>query len=253
MKVKLISYTNNAEKIIAAAGKLCYSPVSIDEIMDNLDNEATNKFVKMLSALGHDSAIEHSTFTFGIEGISRACLAQLTRHRLASYNVQSQRYVRESNFEYVTPPEIEKDQDLKKIYDQTMDYIHDIYLKFANILKEKHVKQFIDNGDDEKKARSKAEKIAIEDARFLLPNACNTKLIVTMNARSLKHFFELRCCNRAQWEIRQLACEMLKLVKQVAPILFYNAGPSCIRGECKEGKMSCGKVREVREYFNKNF
>ena len=252
MKVKLITYTHDAEKIISAAAKLCYSPVSINEIMTNIDEENSQKFVKMLSSFGHESPIEHVSFTFGIEGISRACLAQLTRHRIASYSVQSQRYVREDKFEYVTPPEIKENDDLKQIYDEAISYIHNKYIKITNILKEKHYKNFIKNGDDEKTAASKSEKKAIEDARFLLPNACNTKMILTMNARSLKHFFELRCCNRAQWEIRNLACEMLKLVKEVAPTLFFNAGPKCVRGECGEGKMSCGKAKEVREKFLNN-
>ena len=249
MKVRLITFTKDAEKIVSAAAKLCYSPASIDDIIDNLESEDSQKFVKMLSSLGHESPMEHVTFTFGIEGISRACLAQLTRHRIASYSVQSQRYVEEKKFGYVTPPEINQNKALKKIYDESMDYIHNMYLKVAEVLKQKHFEDLIDAGEDEKSAVSKAQKMAIEDARFLLPNACNTKLILTMNVRSLKNFFNLRCCNRAQWEIRSLACQMLKLVKEVAPTIFINDGPSCLRGVCPEGKISCGKIQEVRDYF----
>ena len=229
---------------------MCYSSVSVDEIMTGLDEENSKKFVNMLSKLGHESPVEHVTFTFAIEGISRACLAQITRHRIASYSVQSQRYVKENKFNYVTPPAIEQNESLKKIYDDSMDYIHDAYIKVADVLKEKYYNEFLEKGETEKSAQSKAEKIAIEDARFLLPNACNTKMIMTMNARSLKHFFELRCCNRAQWEIRNVACEMLKLVKNVAPTLFCNSGPGCVcNGFCSEGKMTCGKIQEVQEYF----
>lgn len=249
VKVRLISFTKDAENIISAAAKLCYSALSIDEIIDNLESEDSEKFVKMLSQLGHESPMEHVTFTFGIEGISRACLAQLTRHRIASYSVKSQRYVEEKHFDYVTPPEIEQNLALKEIYDKSMNYIHDMYLKVADILKETHYNNLIKSGENEKSAVSKAQKMAIEDARFLLPNACSTKLILTMNIRSLKHFFSLRCCNRAQWEIRALACQMLKLVKEVAPTVFINDGPSCVRGACPEGKMSCGKSQEVKNYF----
>lgn len=249
MKVTLITYTKNAEKIISAAAKLCYSPASINNIMGNIDDIAAQNFVKMLDTLGHESPIEHVTFTFGIEGVSRACLAQITRHRIASYSVQSQRYVKENKFEYVTPPEIEKNNALKEIYDLSMENIHNMYIKISDALKEKHYKNLVESGMEEKDAKLQAEKMAIEDARFLLPNACNTKMIVTMNARSLKNFFKLRCCNRAQWEIRSLACEMLKLVKKAAPTLFLYAGPNCVRGVCSEGKMSCEKMEEVREYF----
>ena len=102
---------------------------------------------------------------------------------------------------------------------------------------------------DEKKAKSASEKKAIEDARFVLPNACDTKMILTMNARSLLNFFHLRCCNRAQWEIRDVATQMLKLVKPIAPTIFAKAGPGCLSGPCPEGRMTCGKMQEVRASF----
>lgn len=123
------------------------------------------------------------------------------------------------------------------------------YDRLAAILKEKHIKTFLAEGKDEKTATRLAEKKAIEDARFVLPNACETQMVLTMNARSLMNFFKVRCCNRAQWEIRDVANQMLALVSKAAPNLFKNAGPSCVRGGCSEGKMSCGKPDEVREFF----
>ncbi len=252
MKVELISFNSEAEKIIAAAAKLCYSSVSVDSLMQGIEKDGSEKFLKMLSGLGHESPIEHASFTFAIEGVSRACLAQITRHRIASFSVQSQRYVKEDNFDYVTPPEIENDAELKEIYDETVAHIRSSYVKISEVLKKKHYDNFLKSGENEKTANAKAEKVSIEDARFLLPNACVTKMIVTMNARSLKNFFKLRCCNRAQWEIRELACQMLKLVKVVAPILFFDAGPECLRSGCQEGKMSCKKSKEVKEFFMSN-
>ena len=249
MKVKLMTYTNNAKQILSAAAKLCYSSSSIDDIMSNLDEENMSQFIKMLSDLGHESPTEHISFTFGIEGVSRSFLAQITRHRIASYSVQSQRYVRKENFDYVIPLEIKKNPQLKKLYDHYMDFIRDKYTEISDKLKKIHMDNMIKEGIDYKTSESKAEKMAIEDARFLLPNACDTKMVVTMNARSLNHFFELRCCNRAQWEIRAVANEMLSLVKKVMPQLFSNAGPSCLRGKCPEGKMSCGNMEKVQKYY----
>lgn len=249
MKVQLISYTPNPEKTVACAAKLCYSPIGIDQVYDGLTEEKARDFVDMLSSMGHESPIEHVSFTFGIEGVSRAFLAQVTRHRLASYSVQSQRYVKENQFEYVTPPEIEADPKAKEIFIKAMEQDMENYHALADLLAQKHYQEFLEQGCTEKQARSKAEKKAIEDARFVLPNACDTKMILTMNARSLMNFFHHRCCNRAQWEIRAVANEMLRLVYQVAPALFRNAGPSCLTGKCPEGKMSCGKMAEVKAYF----
>ena len=251
MKVTLIAYTPNPEKTVAAAAKMCYAAADVDTVMEGLTDEKAANFVEMLSEIGHESPIEHASFTFAIEGVSRALLAQITRHRIASYSVQSQRYVAEKNFEYVLPPEIEKEPKAKEIFLKNMQRSHEDYLAITDVLSDKYYKEFIANGDEEKEAKRKAQKKAIEDARFVLPNACDTKMIATFNARSLQNFFKHRCCNRAQWEINELATEMLKLVKQVAPNLFKKAGPPCLNGKCPEGKMTCGKILEVREKFSK--
>ena len=249
MKVSLIAYTPNPEKTVAAAAKMCYAAADVDTVMEGLTDEKVANFVDMLAEIGHESPIEHASFTFAIEGVSRALLAQITRHRIASYSVQSQRYVAEKNFEYVIPPEIEKDESAKEIFLNSMAKAHEDYLKISEVLSEKYVKEFLSSGMKEKEAKRKAQKKAIEDARFVLPNACDTKMVATFNARSLQNFFKHRCCNRAQWEIRELACEMLKLVKEVAPNLFKKSGPPCVYGKCPEGKMSCGKMAEVKEKF----
>ena len=116
-------------------------------------------------------------------------------------------------------------------------------------LEEGHTARLMAEGLPEKQARAKASKQANEDARFVLPNACETKMVVTMNARSLQNFFHLRCCSRAQWEIRQLAEEMFRLVYPVAPHIFAKAGPACVSGPCPEGKMCCGRTAEVRAKY----
>ena len=247
-KVTLLAYTPEPEKLVAAAAKLCYSSSSPQTLMDGLTPEKTESFLEMLQTIGHESPIEHVSFTFGIEGVSRSLLAQITRHRIASYSVQSQRYVREKDFQYVTPPEIAAIPEALELYEQTMAQIGESYDRLASMLKQKHTKALMAGGMEEKAAARKAEKMAIEDARFVLPNACDTQMVVTMNARSLFNFFRHRCCNRAQWEIREVAYQMLSLVYEVAPTLFKNAGAPCIRGNCPEGKMSCGHPEEVRAY-----
>ena len=249
MKVTLLAHTPDPEKIIAAAAKLCYSESGVENILDGLDEEKTEKFLNMLMSLGHQSPIEHVSFTFGIEGVSRALLAQFTRHRIASYSVKSQRYVKEGMFEFVTPPEIENNEKAKELYIKTMEADQKAYDELAEVLFEKHYNDLLASGKDEKEAKRAAEKMAIEDARFVLPNACETKMVVTMNARSLMNFFNHRCCTRAQWEIRDVADEMLRLVKEVAPTLFKKAGPSCVAGACPEGKMTCGKAADMRKKY----
>ncbi len=249
MKVTLLTHTPDPEKIIAAAAKLCYSESGVENILEGLNEEKTEKFLNMLMSLGHQSPIEHVTFTFGIEGVSRSLLAQITRHRIASYSVKSQRYVKEGMFEYITPPEIEKNEKAKDLYLKTMEADQKAYDELTDILYEKHYADLTSQGKDEKEAKKAAEKMAIEDARFVLPNACETKMVVTMNARSLMNFFNHRCCTRAQWEIRDLADDMLKLVKKVAPTLFKKAGPSCVAGSCPEGKMTCGKAAQMRKKY----
>ncbi|HOV40503.1 MAG TPA: FAD-dependent thymidylate synthase, partial [Oscillospiraceae bacterium] len=185
MKVTLIAQTGEPEKIIAAAAKLCYSNSGVDDLLCGLDEEKTSKFLDMLSEMGHQSPVEHASFTFGIEGVSRAFLAQITRHRIASYSVQSQRYVKASDFKFVVPPEIKAIPEAEKCFLEAMDNSIKAYNSLADMLEEKHFKAMVESGTDEKSARVKAQKKAIEDARFVLPNAAETKMVVTMNARSL--------------------------------------------------------------------
>ncbi len=250
-KVTLITHTPDPERTIAAAAKLCYSPAEISDVMEKLTPEKTTDFIEMLSGLGHQSPVEHAVFTFGIEGVSRTLLAQITRHRIASYSVQSQRYVRENDFQYVLPPQIEADPEAKAEFLAAMEESIEHYRRITEILKKKRTEEFMAEGMEPKAAARKAEKIAIEDARFVLPNACDTKMIVTMNARSLMNFFRLRCCNRAQWEIRDVADQMLALCLSVAPTLFGKSGPPCVAGVCPEGKMTCGLMTEVREKYRR--
>lgn len=222
MKVTLITHTPEPEKVIASAAKLCYSSSDIESLMNGLTTEKVEAFIKKLTDLGHQSPLEHCTFTFGIEGVSRALSHQLVRHRIASYSQKSQRYVKEGQFEYVTPPTIVENPTEKYMFEDFMRRAQEVY------------DCLIANG------------IPAEDARFVLPNACETKIIVTMNIRSLLHFFEERCCSRAQWEIRHMAYAMLRICKEIAPNLFVKAGASCVRGKCKEGEMSCGNPKGGR-------
>lgn len=248
-KVTLLTYTTEPERTVASAAKLCYSASDIATIKDGLTDEKTASFVEMLAEIGHESPIEHAYFTFGIEGVSRSLLAQITRHRIASFSVQSQRYVKEKDLAYVTPPEIAKDPETLKLYQESMAQAEEAYHKLADKLSEGYVAEYLAAGMDEKTARRNAEKKAIEDARFVLPNACETKMVMTINARSLINFFHHRCCNRAQWEIRDVADQMLALASKVAPNIFKTAGPPCLVGGCPEGKMTCGKIKEVREKY----
>ncbi len=225
MLVQLLTHTPDPETVVAAAARLCYSPSSIDQLLEKSRVDRDELLRKILS-LGHTSVLEHASFTFGIEGISRACSHQLVRHRLASYAQQSQRYVsHKERFAAVTPPSIEQRPELLERYQALLDDIHGVY------------RQLIDAG------------VPAEDARFVLPNAAQTKLVLSMNARELQHFFHLRCCRRAQWEIRAMAKEMLRLVRPVAPLLFANAGPGCLNGACPEGAMSCGAMLAVRQEY----
>ena len=228
MKVKILAHTPEPEKLIAAAAKLCYSSSPVDEIMDGLTDEAVEKFLIKLVDMGHESPIEHVSFTFMIDGVSRALLAQITRHRLASFSVRSQRYVNENSFDYVIPPEITKDTHLRKKIVDKVEIINNLY----NYL----VMELMGQG----RTREQAQ----EDARFVLPNACTTSMVMTMNARELIHFFNKRCCDRAQWEIRAVANEMLRQCLKIAPILFKHAGAPCINGLCPEGSFSCGKNKK---------
>ncbi len=234
LKVILLKHTPNPEEIVAMAAKLCYSPSDIEALKEKIEAKDQKAFVEKLVKMGHMSPIEHSSFTFAIEGISRACSHQLVRHRLASYSQQSQRYVsEETGFDYVIPPIIKEDKELKRYFEDFMSEAQKAYNHIVKKLNEKGVK-----GES-----------ANQDARFILPNAAETKIIVTMNARELLHFFRMRCCNRAQWEIRRMADEMLKLVKKTSPVIFEKAGPGCLYAPCPEGEYTCGKIKEVRKKY----
>lgn len=231
MKVKILTHTPNLEDVITSAGKLCYSKVGVDEISKKSTKEDTERFVKMLSDIGHHSPLEHVSFTFAVEGVSRALTHQLVRHRIASYSQQSQRYVNlEETFDFVYPNAI-INEGLSSEYAEIMDYIHSKYVDLTQKLEEKYLARGMD--------KRSANKKAIEDARYVLPNACETKIVFTMNVRTLLHFFEKRCCVRAQEEIRLLANEMLRQCREISPTLFNNAGATCKRGYCNEGSMSC--------------
>lgn len=231
MNVQLLAHTPNPEQLVAASAKLCYSAASIADLAAIEADKAAEFIDKLPEA--HQSPLEHVSFTFGIEGVSRAMLAQITRHRIASFSVQSQRYVEMDEFGYVVPPSIAEDEEFLRNYRGIMNLIQLSYNYVRAQLKQNHIQKGVSPED--------AAKLANEDARFVLPNACETRMIVTMNARELLHFFSLRCCKRAQWEIRAVAEEMLRLCKEVAPEIFAKAGPGCVRGRCQEGKMGCGK------------
>ncbi|HEY4543347.1 MAG TPA: FAD-dependent thymidylate synthase, partial [Tissierellaceae bacterium] len=199
MKVKLLRYTPDGEKLIASAAKLCYSPVGVDEIEANLNDDNIDSFLNMLIDMGHESPIEHVSFTFAVEGVSRTLTHQLVRHRIASFSQQSQRYVKLDQFEYIIPPAIEENEKAKEIFLKAMQEDQKAYDLIAEELFNKYYSENIKEGLSERKAKSAAEKKAIEDARYVFPNACETKIVFTMNARTLLNFFRLRCCNRAQW------------------------------------------------------
>ena len=227
MKVTLITHTPEPEKLVATAAKLCYSSSDIETMSEGLTEEKIKSFLDMLVGMGHESPLEHVTFTFGIEGVSRSLTHQLVRHRIASYSQKSQRYVSESGFDYITPPSIEKHGYTNVLYDMIMDTIKEKY----DYLRKCLVAEIMtDEGVDQKTAE--------------------TKIIATMNIRSLFNFFKHRCCNRAQWEIRAMAFEMWKLCMEVAPDIFKYAGPECVtKGKCPEGKMTCGKMTEKKAEF----
>lgn len=233
LNVVLLRHTPEPEEVVAMAAKLCYSPANVEDLKDKIEAKDQTAFVEKLASVGHLSPIEHVSFTFGIEGISRACSHQLVRHRLASYSQQSQRYVREEQFDYVIPPTIKQDPEISRAFEQFMAEAQEKYTAILKRLEERGFKG----------------EAGQQDARYLLPNAAETKIVVTMNARELLHFFRVRCCNRAQWEIRDMAERMLRLVREAAPTIFGRYGPGCLYAPCPEGKMTCGKIEEVRKKF----
>ena len=210
MKVTLITSTANAEE-------LCGQAAAVSTNSKNPESALRHSLES-----GHMSILEHAVYTFKIEGLSRVALAKLTRHRLASFVVQSQRYVKLNEPAMVIPESMANSE---------------FYVEVKGIMAEASelYRRMVEAG------------IPCEDARYVLPQAVETDLVMTMNARELLHFFSLRTCNRAQWEIRKVADEMLKICRQVAPVIFEKAGPGCVRGHCPE-KKPCGKPKnEERE------
>ena len=226
MNVELLQYPDNPERAVATAARLCYAPVGAKELMETMPPERVQSVLSTIMKSGHFSTLEHVSYTFAVDGVSRALTHQLVRHRLASFNQQSQRYVKfTEGVETVKPDTVSHDEEANRIFDEAINAVLEGYQKL------------LDAG------------IPAEDARYLLPNAAETKIVITMNIRELLHFFSLRCCNRAQWEIREMAHRMLALVKPTAPNIFMDAGAPCVRGTCPEGKMTCGNPypRIVRE------
>lgn len=228
LHIELLDFSQNALSVIHAACRQCYSAKFAGQIFkEDSDKAVQEEFVKQVVSSGHQSPLEHIKFTFAIEGVSRALTHQLVRHRIASYSQQSQRYVKETEFDYIIPPSIESDQEMKKEYINTMQEIQGSYNRLLKAFEKKG-----------KKGES-----ANQDARFVLPQASETKIVVTMNCRELIHFFQERCCSRAQWEIRELANKMLKICKKNLPSVFSGAGAKCVGlGYCPEGeKFTCGR------------
>lgn len=223
MKIKLISHTPDPQRMVAMSARLCYSPVGAEDLVENMSAVQVESLLEKIVEMEHLSTFEHVSFTFAIEGVSRVLTHQLVRHRIASYSQQSQRYVSEHEFEYIMPPAIGASSLAKEKFEQLMNAVRSTYDELI------------------------ALGINKEDARYCLANATETKIVVTMNARTLLHFFELRCCVRAQWEIRSLAELMLAEVKKVAPLLFKKAGPTCVTNNyCGEGSLTCGRLAAMQ-------
>ncbi|MDT8902723.1 FAD-dependent thymidylate synthase [Anaeroselena agilis] len=224
MKVKLICHTPDPERTVAMSARLCYSAVGAEQLVEKMSPDQVAKLVDKIVEMGHLSTFEHVSFTFAVEGVSRVLTHQLVRHRIASYSQQSQRYVKEHDFEYIVPPSVAANPQAAARFAAVMDQVRAAYDELA------------------------ALGVHQEDARYVLANATETKIVVTMNARSLLHFFELRCCARAQWEIRRLADAMLVEVRKVAPHLFRKAGPTCVtQGLCGEGDLTCGRLDSLNK------
>jgi thymidylate synthase (FAD) len=246
VNVVLLQSTPEPERLVALAARLCYSPVSIADLQVDISRKDIRKLVRKVISMGHTSVLEHVSFTYGIEGISRATSHQLVRHRIASYSQQSQRYTKASG-DFVIPPTIKNwVQESGRLFEspktvlQSSDGDHGL---------EREMRAHFDNC---LKLYTKMTEAGIpaEDARFVLPNATETRIIVTMNVRELHHFFALRLCRRAQWEIREMASKMFWQSWKKAPLLFEKVGPGCLRGRCPEGKMTCGEVKVVRREFS---
>ena len=217
MHVELLYHTPDPERAIATAARLCYAPVGASELMETMPEERIKSVLATIMGSGHFSTLEHASYTFAVEGVSRALTHQLVRHRIASFNQQCQRYVKfKDGLEVVVPPTVAANEQTAAIFDEAIAGCIAAY------------EALLEAG------------IPAEDARYLLPNAAETKIVITMNVRELLHFFNLRCCNRAQWEIREMAHKMLELARPTAPYIFADAGAPCVSGPCPEGKMTCG-------------
>ena len=218
MHVILLSYTHEPDALVAAAARICYRDVTASELLQNEEENLSRKLIAELFRSGHTSTFEHVSFTFGIDGLSRVASHQLVRHRLASFSQQSQRYVK-MNYDpeaVIIPPSIESKPEALRVFQESARASQEAYVKLIEL------------------------GITKEDARFILPHGHSTRLVMTMNARELHHFFRLRLCRRAQWEIHELARKMLILCRDKAPVLFEKAGPLCIFGRCEEAR-TCGK------------
>ncbi|MBE6022616.1 MAG: FAD-dependent thymidylate synthase [Cellulosilyticum sp.] len=267
LNVVVLSHTPEFEQNIVRGARLCYSSASIEGLRDKVTPEDAERFLNMILEIGHGSILEHSSITFGIEGVSRSLTHQLVRHRIGcSYSQKSQRYVSEGQFEYIIPKPIAAHEALKADYIKMMERLQEDYNHLTLGLLKEQIKEQFEKGyenqllkealsnevtgdklvaifkETDKKLYSKLEKVAIENARYVLPNACETKIQVTMNVRALFSFFKERLCDRAQEEIRDMAFEMWKACMEISPTIFKYAVPTCVHGKCKEGKMTCGKM-----------
>jgi len=224
LKVSLISFTKDPEITCAKCATVSWRRKGMKEV--SLNDART--IMKRVLGYGHESVIEHASFTFFVENISRSLTHQLVRHRIASYTQQSMRYVdlTKSRAYFIRPQSVSNHDELVEVFDDVMTRCKAAY--------------------DTLRKRG----VPAEDSRFVLPIATQTKIAFTMNARELRHFFEMRCCFRAQWEIRELANSMVRICKTVAPSLFENAGPSCVKlGYCPEDELTCGKLNQVLKTY----
>ncbi len=223
MKVKLVAYTKDPEQVVTAAIRQCYSAIGASELKKKTDKETRGRLIRQVIGSGHTSTLEHASFTFAIEGISRVTEIQMIRHRLASFSIQSGRYVKRRGAKFVIPEKIKSNKEILKKYKKVLTTTQNLY------------EEMVERG------------IPAEDARYLQPQSLQIKAVVTMNARELLHFFNLRCCRRAQWEIQELANRMLMLARKAAPTIFETAGPSCLTEKiCWEGKMSCSRWQNIK-------
>lgn len=234
MALLLLRHTPDPDRLVALAARRCYSSRAADDIEGHLLPEEIERLLGFLRQRNHLSPFEHADFTFSADGISRALSHQLVRHRIASYSQESQRYVnymKTPELPYVVPPTVAQNPEALKIFAGAVNHTLAAYREMVNA------------------------GVPPEDARYIFPNAIETKLVFTMNARSLFNFFEQRCCIKAQWEIRQLAFDMLKVVRQVAPQIFKSAGAPCqflLSPYCRENDLECPQYKSMQKRMSKN-